>query len=149
MSAADFEPIGESLLSDSTASAAPGSSPASLASVLLGGARSNSALLGPDRVETSVAVKALVVALLGAAVGWAGAPLLGDGAMSWLFVLWVVSELSMRYGAALLSSPAAQPAMSELGGVITDITSSVYAVAGRLCVFVFAVVVAHDLRENN
>jgi hypothetical protein len=149
MSAADFEPIGESLLSDSTANGAPGSNPASLASMLLGGGRSNSALLGPDRVETSIAVKSLIVALLGAAVGWAGSPVLGDGAMSWLFVLWVVSELSMRYGAALLSSPAAQPAMSELGGVITDITSSVYAVAGRLCVFVFAVVVAHDLRENN
>ncbi len=137
--------MGESLLNESSSPGGlPGAAP-SLASLLMGG--KNNALLAPDRLEWSVALKSLIVALVGAAVGWSGEAVLGGAAMSWLCVLWLVSELSLRYASQLLAPAAGpQPSVSELGSVVTDVTSSLYAVCGRLCVFVFAVVVANDAR---
>lgn len=96
---------------------------------------SSSPLLAPDRLDFAAALKSLLIALVGAAVAFVGKPAMG-AAMSWLFVLWVISEFSMRFVAQRLAPPAAP---SPLGlNVVTDLTSSVYAVAGRLCVFVFA-----------
>lgn len=90
-------------------------------------------------------MKALFIAVLGALLGYAGEPILG-AAISWLFVLWLLSEFSIRFAAQRLAPPA-QP--SALGlTVITDLTSSVYAVAGRLCVFVFAFAVTNHFRSN-
>lgn len=144
------EPVGESLLTDSSSPGQAPGAPPSLASLLMGGGSAgNAALLAPERLETSVALKSLLICLLGAAVGWSGEAVLGGAALSWLCVLWLVSELSMRYAAQLLAPAAGpQPAVSQLGSVVTDLTSSVYAVCGRLCVFVFAVVVANDVRAR-
>lgn len=96
---------------------------------------SSSTLLAPDRLDLAGALKSLLIALVGATAAFLGEPTMG-AAMSWLFVLWLVSELSLRFVAQRLAAPSAP---TPLGlGVVTDLTSSVYAVAGRLCVFVFA-----------
>lgn len=106
---------------------------------------STSTLLAPDRLDTASAVKALLIGLLGALLGYAGEPLLGP-AISWLFVLWLVSEFSIRFAAQRLAPPS--PSAPLALTVITDLTSSVYAVAGRLCVFVFAFAVTNHYRFN-
>lgn len=133
---------GESLLADDASSTASPTSPASLVNLLLPGsaASSSSPLLAPDRLDVAAALKSLVIALVGAAVALLGEPTLG-AAMSSLFVLWIVSELSIRFVAQRLAAPSAAPAPFGLA-VVTDLTSSVYAVAGRLCVFVFSFAVA-------
>ena len=136
------EPIGESLLNDSGSFAA---GPGTPLSTLFGGG-SNAAVA--TRMETSAIIKSVVVGSTAAALGWTGESLLGP-ALSWLVLLWILLEFTMRFVQQNVSGRAEQPSgILQLGAMVFDRKSIVYGVAGRLCVFVFAFVVALELRTN-